>query len=226
MEYVILTSMNIGVIGATGRIGQRIVNEAVQRGHNVTAFTSSASKVPAEKGKVTWKVADALDAADLSNAMKGQDVLISSYGPSMADPTQIPVVAKNIATVAGKLLEAASQNPSTRLLIVGGAGSLEVAPGKTVIDAGLIPPQWLAIPVAHKDALHVFKTNNTINWSYFSPAAMINPGERTGKFRLGGDQLVVGENGKSEISMEDYAIAMLDEAEKPKHIRTRFTVGY
>ena len=218
--------MNIAVLGATGRIGQRIVNEAALRGHKVTALTSNASKIPAEIGKIVWKMADALDAGSLSEAMKGQDVLISSYGPSMADPTQVPVVSKNIVAVASTLLAAGEKNPSTRLLIVGGAGSLEVAPGKTVIDAGLIPPQWIAIPVAHKEALDVFKANTTVNWTFFSPAAMINPGERTGKFRLGGDQLVVGENGKSEISMEDYAAAMMDEAEHPRHARTRFTIGY
>jgi uncharacterized protein len=222
----ILDLMNIGIIGATGRIGQRILNEAVSRGHHVTAFTSDSSKIPADKGKAAWKTVNALDANSLSEAMKGLDVLISSFGPSMADRENLATNAKNIAVVAARLLEAGAKNPSTRLLIVGGAGSLEVAPGKTVIDAGLIPAEWLAIPIAHKDALDVFKANKNVNWSFFSPAAMINPGERTGKFRLGGDQLIVGENGKSEISMEDYAVAMLDEAETPNHIRTRFTIGY
>jgi putative NADH-flavin reductase len=218
--------MNIAIIGATGRIGQRILNEAVSRGHNVTAFTSDPSKIPAQKGKVTWKTADALNPDSVSEAMKGQDVLISSYGPSMADPKQIPVTAKNIAAAAKSLLAAGEKNPAVRILVVGGAGSLEVAPGKTVIDAGMIPPEWLPIPVAHKEALDIFRANQTVNWTFFSPAAMINPGERTGKFRIGGDQLIVGENGKSEISMEDYAIAMLDEVENPKHIRQRFTIGY
>jgi len=212
--------MNIGVIGATGRIGQRIVAEAVNRGHNVTAFTSNASKIPAEKGKVAWKTADVMDAKSVASAMEGQDVLISSYGPAMgSDP-------KPIATAAEVLLQAAGKHPNVRVLVVGGAGSLEVAPGKTVIDAGMIPAEWIAIPVAHKEALDVFKKNSTANWTFFSPAAMIQPGERTGKFRLGGDQLIVGENGKSEISMEDYAIAMIDEAEKPQHLRKRFTIGY
>lgn len=212
--------MNIGVIGATGRIGQRIVAEAVNRGHHVTAFTSSAAKIPADKGNVAWKIADVMDVASVASAMEGQDVLISSYGPPMGtDP-------KPLAKAAETLLKAAEKHPPVRLLVVGGAGSLEVAPGKTVIDAGMIPAEWIAIPIAHKEALDVYRKNSTANWSYLSPAAMIQPGERTGKFRLGGDQLIVGENGKSEISMEDYAIAMLDEAEKPKHLRKRFTVGY
>ena len=212
--------MNIGVIGATGRIGQRIVAEALQRGHNVTAFTNRVAKIPADKGKVAWKTADVLNADSVRAAMHGQDVLISSYGPAMgADP-------KPIAAAAENLLKAGEKNPKVRVLMVGGAGSLEVAPGKTVIDSGMIPKEWIAIPIAHKEALDVFKKNSTVNWTYFSPAGSIQPGERTGKFRLGGDQLVVGENGKSEISMEDYAIAMLDEVEKPRYQRKRFTVGY
>ncbi len=212
--------MNIGVIGASGRIGQRIVAEALQRGHNVTAFTSNAAKIPADKGKVVWKTADVMNADSVGAAMQGQDVLISSYGPAMgADP-------KPLVTAAETLLTAGEKNPKVRVLMVGGAGSLEVAPGKTVIDSGLIPAQYIAIPIAHKEALDVFKKNSTVNWTYFSPAGSIQPGERTGKFRLGGEQLVVGENGKSEISMEDYAVALLDEVEKPQHERKRFTVGY
>ena len=99
------------------------------------------------------------------------------------------------------VLPSGEKNPHVRVLMVGGAGSLEVAPGKTVIDSGLIPEQYIAIPIAHKEALDVFKKNSTVNWTHFSPAGSIQPGERTGKFRLGGEQLVVGENGKSEISM-------------------------
>jgi uncharacterized protein len=212
--------MNIGIIGASGRIGQRILSEAVSRGHQVTAFTSDAAKIPADKGNVTWKVADALDANSIGGAIGGLDTVISAFGQAKgADPQQIPASVKTLLTVFEK-------HPSTRLLVVGGAGSLEVAPGKTVIDAGMIPVEWIAIPVAHRDALGLLKANSSVNWTYFSPAAMINPGERTGKFRLGGDQLIVGENGKSEISMEDYAIAMVDEAEKPAHVRQRFTIGY
>jgi hypothetical protein len=212
--------MNIGVIGASGRIGQRIVAEALQRGHNVTAFTSSPAKIPAAKGKVAWKTADVLNAESVGAAMQGQDVLISSYGPVMgADP-------KPLVTAAETLLKAGEKNPKVRVLMVGGAGSLEVAPGKTAIDSGVIPAQYIAVPIAHKEALDAFKKNSTVNWSYFSPAGSIQPGERTGKFRLGGEQLVVGENGKSEISMEDYAVALLDEVEKPQHERKRFTVGY
>jgi putative NADH-flavin reductase len=193
--------MNIGVIGASGRIGQRIVAEALQRGHNVTAFTSSAAKIPADQGKVAWKTADVMNADSVGAAMQGQDVLISSYGPAMgADP-------KPISTAAETLLKAGEKNPTVRVLMVGGAGSLEVAPGKTVIDSGLIPAQYIAVPIAHKEALDVLKKNSTVNWTYFSPAGSIQPGERTGKFRLD-------------------AVALLDEVEKPRHERKRFTIGY
>ena len=212
--------MKIGIIGASGRIGQRLVAEAVQRGHSVTAFTSKPSKIPADPGKVAWKTANVLEVDSVAAAMAGQDALITSFMPPMGEDP------RPIATAAGVLLKAAEREPSTRILFVGGAGSLEVAPGKTVIDAGMIPAEWVAIPIAHKDALEIFRKNSTVNWTFFSPAGEIKAGERTGKFRLGGDQLIVDEHGKSEISMEDYAVAMLDETEKPQHTRKRFTIGY
>jgi hypothetical protein len=211
--------MNIAIIGATGRIGQRILSEAVARGHQVTALTTNPSKIPADAGKVSWKTANALDAESVSKATEDQDVLISAYAPPRSDPDEIVSVAKSLLTVA-------ERHPALRLLIVGGAGSLEAEPGKTVIDAGMIPAEWIAIPAAHKKALDIYRANTSSDWSYFSPALMIQPGERTGKFRLGGEKLLVGANGKSEISMEDYAAAMLDEAEKPLHVRQRFTIGY
>jgi putative NADH-flavin reductase len=212
--------MNIGIFGATGTIGSRILNEALRRGHKVTAFVRDASRIPPHDTKVTWKVADILDADSIANVIAGQDVVISAYGPGRAgDP-------RHIVDAAAALLKAFEKHPEVRLIVVGGAGSLEVAPGKTVIDSGMIPPEWIAVPIAARDALELFRSNQTVQWTYFSPAAMIQPGERTGKFRLGGDQLIVGPDGKSAISCEDYAVAMLDEAENPQHIRQRFTIGY
>ena len=212
--------MNIGIIGATGTIGQRILNEALSRGHNVTAFAREESRIPAEKGKVTWEVADVLDADSLAWAIGGQDVVISSYGPGQARDPQTIVAA------AHALLKAMEKHPGTRVIFVGGAGSLEVKPGLQLVDSGAIPDAYKAVVLAHRDALNVFRQAPGKKWTFFSPAGFISPGERTGKFRLGGDQLIVGEDGQSRISCEDYAVAMLDEAEKGQFIGKRFTVGY
>jgi putative NADH-flavin reductase len=212
--------MNIGVIGATGRIGQRIVNEALSRGHQVTAITSHASKIPADSSsKVTWKVASALDPASVGTVLPGLDVLISSFGPPFqgGDPATIPQSAKAIVA-------ALRHHPEVRFIMVGGAGSLELAPGKLLTE--VLPDFVKPIANAHHDALNFLRTVADVNWTNFSPAGMIEPGERTGKFRLGKDNVVATPDGQSRISMEDYAIAMLDEVEHPAHIRTRFTIGY
>ena len=123
------------------------------------------------------------------------------------------------------LLEALSRSGVARLLTVGGAGSLEVAPGVTLIQSGHLPSEWLPIAQSHSKALEVLKAS-TINWTSLCPAAYFDPGERTGSFRLGKDNLIANDKGESRISMEDYAIAMVDEIEKPLHQRSRFSVGY
>jgi uncharacterized protein len=260
-----LLHMNIGIFGATGTIGSRILKEAVHRGthlpsrdeiatrakqiwlrngspegtaeqdwrqaeqelesargpdHSVTAFVRDASRIPEDHLGAKWKVADIFDPNKVAEVIAGQDVVISAYGqPRGGDPQLIVKAARS-------LLEALGRRPGLRLLVVGGAGSLEVAPGKTVLDAGMIPQEYVAIPIAHKEALEMFRANTRVPWTFFSPAAMIKPGDRTGRFRLGNDQLIVGADGKSAISCEDYALAMIDEAEHPLHIQRRFTIGY
>jgi putative NADH-flavin reductase len=212
--------MNIGIFGVTGTIGSRIFNEALHRGHKVTAYVRDASRIPPDMTGAKWKVADVQNPNAVAEVIGGQDVVISAISQGKGGDPQL------IVSATRSLLVACGRRPGLRLLAVGGAGSLEVAPGKTVIDAGMIPKEWIAIPIAHRDALELYKANTVVPWTNFSPAASIQPGQRTGKFRLDNDRLVVGADGKSAISCEDYALAMLDEVEHPLHIRKRFTIGY
>ena len=130
-----------------------------------------------------------------------------------------------LVEVTRRLIEALPRAGNPRLLVVGGAASLEVAPGVTLLASGHLPQEWFAIATSHAKALEVLKASD-INWTYFSPAGFFEPGERTGKFRLGTESLIVDNKGLSRISMEDYAIAMADELERPAHERARFTIGY
>jgi putative NADH-flavin reductase len=212
--------MKIAILGAGGRIGQRIVKEAVSRRHTVTAFARDSSRIPEDKSGATWKVADVLDPDSVAQVAKGEGVLISAYGPPQqgGDTEKIPQSAR--AIIEG-LRKQRLSGTSPRFIMVGGAGSLEVAPGKLLVD--LLPDFVKPTANAHHEALKYLLTVTDVPWTNFSPGGQINPGERTGNFRLGTDQLL---GGKNEISMEDYAVAMIDEAEQGKHIGRRFTAGY
>jgi putative NADH-flavin reductase len=209
--------MNVVLYGASGMVGSRLLKELVSRGHQVTAVVRNPSKVPASPG-VKVVQGDALDAKDVAAKVAGADAVISSHAPP-ADKSETLVDAIR-ALIAGT-----KEAGVKRLLVVGGAGSLLVAPGVDVIASGHLPAEYMEIAIAHRNALGVLKSAD-LDWTYFSPPAFIQPGERTGKFRLGGDSLIADEKGNSSISAEDYAIALVDELEQPKHTRQRFTAGY
>ncbi len=212
--------MKILLIGASGTIGQRILAEALSRGHTVTTVTRDPSKVPAQD-RVKAVKGDVLDAKSLASVANGHDAVVSAFGPSGGQDASKTVDAAR-AQIAG-LKDAGVK----RLIVVGGAGSLEVAPGVQVVDTPEFPAAWKGIALAHRDALEVYrKEGGDLEWTYISPPALIEPGTRTGKFRVGADQLLVDANGQSRISAEDYAIALVDEVETPKHVRKRFTVAY
>ncbi|MGH4035616.1 NAD(P)-dependent oxidoreductase [Actinomycetota bacterium Odt1-20B] len=233
--------MRIGVIGATGTIGSRVVTEALGRGHHVTAFTRNAEGVNESRQNVTWRSVDVLDAEGVAAALPGLDVLISGYQPGNAARDMADTLARSIAdptlyaTAARSLLKALESHPRTRLIVIGGAGSLEIRPGVTradddallheTLDAVGLPREYAAAVRGHRDALDVLRTSNRL-WTYFSPAEDIAPGARTGRFRVGGDQVVVDAEGRSRISAEDAAVALVDEAELPRFVQRRFTVGY
>lgn len=202
--------MKIALIGATGRAGSQILAELSRRGHSVTAIARNPEKTPPLTG-VTPVKADANDVAGLVPALKGHDAVVSSVHFLASDPH--------------KLIEAVKAAGVPRYLVVGGAGSLEVAPGVKLIDTPDFPAIYKAEAAAGGVFLDMLRKEPTLDWCFLSPSAMFIPGERTGKFRLGGDQLLTNDQGSS-ISFEDYAIAMADEIEKPAHSRARFTVGY
>jgi hypothetical protein len=216
--------LKITVYGGSGAIGSRIVNEAAARGHQVTIVDRSPRPELAPPG-VRAVLGDALDPKDVANNITGQAVVISSV---VVRPAPTPDFALQVvqSMVAG--LRTQSGPSRTRLLVVGGASSLYNAEGRRIIDA--FPPGMLADAQGEVksavDALDWLKTVYDVPWTFFSPAMSIAPGARTGKFRIGTDQLVVDAQGRSVISMEDYAVAMLDEVENPRFVNRRFTVGY
>jgi uncharacterized protein len=209
--------MNVVLFSATGMIGSRVLNELVSRGHHVTAVVRDPSKVPANPNVAAVK-GDILDPDDVATKTKGADAVISAYGPGSGD-------VKDLLTATRSLIAGLHKADARRLMFVGGAGSLLVGPGVDLIDSGHLPEEYKAIAIAHRDALNLLRESD-LAWTYFSPAAFIQPGERTGKFRLGVDALLADEQGNSRISAEDYAVALVDELESPRHIRQRFTIAY
>lgn len=199
----------IAVIGATGNVGQRVVAEALRRGHDVIAIARDTSKVPAQAG-VTAAQADLADKAAIARAVEGADAVVLSVRFQDLDFDGVIDALKGVR----------------RLLVVGGAASLEVAPGQVLLDQPDFPDFIKPEATPARAALEKLRATTDLDWTFLSPSVFFGPGERTGKFRLGGDQLLTAADGKSHISYEDYAIALLDEIENPKHIRQRFTVGY
>jgi putative NADH-flavin reductase len=209
--------MHIALYGATGQSGSRILTELLSRGHQVTAIARDLAKLATQPG-LTVVQGDLASVDGIAARIKGTDAVVSAYAPPRDDTDQL-------LPVSARIIDAVKQAGVPRLLIVGGAGSLEVAPGVTIIQSGHVPVQWMPIAVSHANLLDQLKKTG-INWTYFSPAGFFVPGERTGKFRLGTNQLIANEQGDSRISLEDYAIALVDELEAPKHERARFTIGY
>jgi len=209
--------MNVVLYSPTGMIGSRVLTELLSRGHSVTAIARDPSKVPAKPGVNAVK-GDIFDTADVAAKTIGADAVISAYGPGTGD-------VNDLIKATRSLIAGLDKSDVKRLIFVGGAGSLLVAPGVDIIDSGHLPEEYKAIAIAHRDAKKLLRESD-LDWTYFSPAVFIQPGERTGKFRLGTDSLISDEKGNSAISAEDYAIALVDELESPKHVRQQFTAAY
>jgi putative NADH-flavin reductase len=203
--------VKLALIGASGNVGSKILAEALSRGHEVTGIVRNPEKLP-QHLKLTARRGDVFDADGLAKLLAGHDAVISSVHYTASDPTL--------------LLQAVKASGVKRYLVVGGAGSLEVAPGVQLVDTPEFPALYKEEASKGRDYLTLLRGETGLDWTFLSPSAVIAPGERTGKFRLGGDQLLVGADGQSRISQEDYAVALIDELEKPAHIRQRFTVGY
>ncbi|WP_460137385.1 NAD(P)-dependent oxidoreductase [Pseudomonas sp. S1_E04] len=201
----------IAIIGATGRAGSQLLEEALRRGHSVVAIARNTDKLAARPG-VTVKPVDALDADALQQAISGSDVVIS---------------AAHFATLPADAVIGPVKNAGVkRLLVVGGAGSLLLPGGGRVIDSAGFPEEYKAEAGAGAMFLDRLRQEQQLDWTFLSPSALFDGTERTGKFRLGQDDLLMSSDGTSSISFADYAIAMIDEVETPKHSRQRFTVGY
>lgn len=207
--------MKVVLYGATGRAGSRILEELRARGHVVRAVARDTTKVPVG---VESKQDDLSNVDTIAGIISGADAVISAYRPPLEN-------AEPLLAVTERLIAAVKKAGNLRLLAIGGSGSLEVAPGLTLIKSGYLPAEWLPIATAHMNALNLLRASD-INWTSLSPAGFFEPGERTGKFRLGRDELITDEKGESRISMEDYAIALVDELERPAHERARFSIGY
>ena len=203
--------MKIAVIGASGNAGSRITAELARRGHTVTAIARNPDKI-APQANVTAQKGDVLDQAGLARLLAGHDAAISSVHFTASDPV--------------RLIGAAKDSKIGRYLVVGGAGSLEVAPGVRLVTTPGFPAQYKAEAEKGAAFLDLLLQEKDLNWTFLSPSALFTAGERTGKFRLGTDQLLTAADGKSSISFEDFAVALADEIDRPAHIRKRFTVGY
>ncbi|MBD9398507.1 NAD(P)-dependent oxidoreductase [Pseudomonas sp. PDM11] len=203
--------MNVVILGISGRAGSRLGHELLQRGHQVTGIARDVSNVPAQSG-LTLASADVADVERLVPLLKGHDAVIST--------------TRFVGSDAVSLIGAVKAAGVPRLLVVGGAGSLEVAPGVALVDTPEFPAAYKDEASAGRDFLNVLRGEQALDWTFLSPSALFEPGQRTGRFRIGKDSLLVDGDGNSAISMEDYAIALVDELEKPQHSRQRFTVGY
>lgn len=212
--------MNIVLIGASGYVGAPLLQEALARGHQVTAMVSKPDRI-APAAYLTVVTCDVLDTATLATRLAGHDAVISAFS-GHAQPDIQAYYMKGMRSI----VDAVKRAGVPRLLVVGGAGSLEVAPGVLLIDTPQFPAQWRPTAAGALEALGMLREEPTLDWTFLSPSAHLEPGARTGAFRLGTDQLLQDASGRSGISLADYAVAMIDELESPAHSRRRFTVGY
>ncbi len=212
--------MNIVLIGASGFIGTAVTKEALARGHQVTALVTRPDRIAPRDG-LTVLAGDVFDISATTAQIKGADAVVSAFATHGQPNGRARFVDGN-----RHIVTAVKEARAPRLLVVGGAGSLEVAPGLMLIDAPGFPDQYRDAAEGARDVLNLLRTDASLNWTVLSPSAEIAPGQRTGVFRVGSDQLLTGPDGKSRISVEDFAVALVNELEVPAFERSRLTVGY
>ncbi|ABS41387.1 NAD(P)-dependent oxidoreductase [Clostridium botulinum] len=211
--------MKIALIGSTGNAGKVILKEALSRGHEVIAIARDVSKIKDTNENLTVMQGDILKLDTLEDKLEEVDVLVSAFGPKVGKEDTLIEATNNLITLAKKL-------NVKRLVVMGGAGSLKVQGDVELVNTEGFPEDWKPIALAHSKSLDIYRNEKEVNWAYLSPAALISSGVRTGEYSVGDEYLVVDEKGESKISFEDFAVAMIDEIENPKHIRSRFTVAY
>lgn len=214
MEFL----MKIAIIGATGTIGQRLVQEGLRRKYEITAATRDSSKIDKNTERLQGISLNVLDPISVEAVVSGHDVVISAFGPQFGNEGEL-------TEAASAVVEGMKRAGVQRLLVVGGAGSLEVEPGVRLMDTPDFPAEIRPLAQAHVDAYEIYSQSD-LDWTYVSPASWIEPGKRTGNFRIGTNRLITDDDGASRISVEDYAAALFDEVEDPLFTRTRFTVAY
>ena len=203
--------MKIALLGATGNVGSRILVEAENRGHDITAIARRPDTI-APRARVTPQRGDVTKEAELVRLLSGHDAVISAI--------------KFFRSDAALVIRAVKSSVVSRLLVVGGAATLEVAPGVALVDTPEFPEEYKKEALAGRSWLQALRAETSLQWTFLSPSALLTPGARTARFRLGRDELLVDATGQSHISIEDFAMAMIDELENPRHARQRFTVGY
>lgn len=217
---------DIILIGASGFVGSAILEEALNRGHKVTALVRNPEKIQVKNENLTVLAVDATDVEALSKVVAGKDAVISAYNPGWGNPRLYEEILENYP----KIIEGVKKAGVQRLLVVGGAGVLYVQPGMRLMDSGTLPAELMpAVNGEGELFLNVLSKENDIDWAYFAPPANLGnmaKGIRTGKYRLGTDTLLVDEKGDSFISVEDYAVAMIDELEQEAHHKALFTAAY
>jgi putative NADH-flavin reductase len=213
----------IVLIGASGFVGSAILKEALDRGHKVTAVVRHPEKIKTLHKNLVVKQGDVSLSKTVTEVCESADTVISAVNPGW----QNPAIAEETTKVYRSILEGVRKAGVKRFLAVGGAGSLFVSHGIRLMDAGVMPDFILPAVKALADIyLKELMAEKNVDWVFFSPAGNLEQGLRTGKFRIGKDDLIVNEAGESKISVQDYAVAMIDEVEKPAHHRERFTIGY
>ena len=216
--------MKIALIGATGFVGTAVLAELLQRDHQVTALLRDPKKLSSRPGLSTV-IADAYDAEAVGRAVRGQDAVVSAFHPGWDEPELYDRFLGGSAAIE----RGVASSGVKRLLVVGGAGSLFVAPGVQLVDTPQfndhVPANIIPGSRAARDALAALRKNEVLDWTFLSPPAMLLPGERTGTYRVGGEDLLMAGDKPAGISVADLAIAIVDEIERPRHLKARFTVA-
>jgi uncharacterized protein len=218
--------MKLAVFGATGNVGQRVVAEAVRRGHQVMGIIRDPEAVPTPNAAIALAKGDATNPDSVAEVTRGCDAVISAISPR---PNARGLPAPSLVDNARALIAGLPRAGVTRVLMVGGAGSLEVAPGQQLVDQPAFPEAYKAEALDGREALAVWRSQGTpagLSWTFVSPAVEIGPGERTGQYRKTLDTVLWDAAGRSFITFEDFAVALLDELEQPEHIGKRFGVSY
>ncbi|MEX6501594.1 NAD(P)-dependent oxidoreductase [Pseudomonas zhanjiangensis] len=213
--------MKIALIGASGFVGTAVLQEALNRGHQVSGIVRQPEKLPRHPA-LTAVTGDAYDAEALAGTLEGHDAVIHAFNPGWGQAD----IRERFIQGTRAIYAATRQAGIRRLLVVGGAGSLYVAPDLQLIDTPEFPAEYKEGAEGARQALNLIREESTLDWSFISPPALLQPGERRGQFRLGGDQLLMDGAAPASISVADLAVAIIDELEQPQHIRQRFTVGY